>query len=163
MDSRIDNLTSEERIELEKELRLNYITSATLFMMIIVLIQIFKLADSGLWNISALEILITFGLSLIVFVITHILTKQLRDDIHRGQKIIEFRIIENKFEYLDRQDRLSPEVKKYVVVADGEKYEISEKQYEVAEKTDLIAIHKTITREKRLKIEIQKTPAANSY
>ena len=70
--------------------------------------------------------------------------------------MIVFKKIEEKSDFMDKQDRFSPTFKKYVIFASGQKYVVTEEQYKKAEVSDYLAVHMTPLRELTIKTEILK-------
>lgn len=108
------------------------------------------------WTIPDFEILVIIGSVTVLYFATFFFTRELRDEIQDGLKIIEFKTIEEKYDFMDKQDRLSVEYKKFVIIAGGQKYIVTEEQYNQAEISDYLTLHLTPKREKTLKIEITK-------
>lgn len=122
--------------------------------MLFVLVHLLIFINTQKWIIPNYELLVDLGLSLIIFVLTKYLTKDLRKEIELGTKIIENKLIENKVEYVDKQDRFSSEYTKYEIVAEGDKFIVNKDEYQKAELNDNLAIHKTSIREKIIRTEI---------
>lgn len=124
--------------------------------MVVFIIHLFILVKINKWIIPNYEIFVIIGLVTIFYVMTYLITRQIRSEIQQGQKIIELKKIEEKNDFLDKQDRFSSEYRKYVIVADGQEFVVIEEQYKIAEISDLLAIHKTPLREMTLRVEIEK-------
>jgi hypothetical protein len=149
-------LTTEELNFLKKELRSNYFTGMTFFFMIYMLTHLLFYLNIEKWIIPRFELLIVFGILFTTLLLTFILSRQLRNEIETGTKIIEFKTIEDKHSYIDRQDRLSKEFTKYVIIASGERFIVTEELYKTADISDYLLVHKTTEREIELKLEIKK-------
>ncbi|MBP1677214.1 MAG: hypothetical protein H6Q20_1773 [Bacteroidetes bacterium] len=150
-------LTTEELNSLKKELRSNYFTGVTFFVMVYMLTHLLFFVNTEKWIIPRFELLVMFGILFTTLLLTFILSRQLRKEIENGTKIIEYKIIEDKHSYTDRQDRLSKEFIKYVIIASGKKFTVTEELYKKAEISDYLLLHKTTEREIELKLEIRKT------
>jgi hypothetical protein len=59
---------------------------------------------------------------------TYLIKRQIRNEIQQGQKIIELTKIEEKHDFLEKQDRFSTDYRKYVIVADGQEFVVTEEQ-----------------------------------
>lgn len=59
---------------------------------------------------------------------THFFTKELRAEILYGYKTIEFKTIDEKYDFIDKRDRFSTEFKKFVIISVGQKYMVTEDQ-----------------------------------
>jgi len=133
-----------------------------MFLMFMVFLHMMIYFKTEKWTIPDFEILVIIGSATVFYFASFFFTKELRDEIQDGNKIIEFKTIEEKYDFMDKQDRLSVEFKKFVIIAGGQKYIVTEEQYHQAEVSDYLAVHLTPKREKTLKIEITKSPATNS-
>lgn len=122
--------------------------------MLFVLAHLLIFINTGSWIIPDYELLVDLGLILIMYALTKYLTKDLKKEIELGNKIVENKLIENKIEYLDKQDRFSSEYTKYEIVAEGDKFIVNKDEYQKAEFKDYLAIHKTSIREKIIRTEI---------
>lgn len=151
---RIELLSEEELNSIKKELRSANYTGIISLLMLFVLVHLLIFINTQKWIIPNYELLVDLGLSLIIFVLTKYLTKDLRKEIELGTKIIENKLIENKVEYVDKQDRFSSEYTKYEIVAEGDKFIVNKDEYQKAELNDNLAIHKTSIREKIIRTEI---------
>ena len=151
-----EELTTEELNFLKKELRSNYFTGVTFFFMIYMLTHLLFYLNIEKWIIQRFELLIAFGILFTTLLLTFILSRQLQNEIETGTKIIEFKTIEDKHSYIDRQDRLSKEFTKYVILASGERFIVTEELYKTADISDYLLVHKTTEREIELKLEIKK-------
>lgn len=152
------SLSIEELKELKVALRSSYITSMTLFLMVMTLVHIIIFVKSENWIIPYFEILLLIGSLAITYFSTLYYTKDLRNEIKNGLKIIELNPIEKKYNYLDKQDRLSSEFTQFVIIAGGQKYIVTEEQFEKAKIPGNIAVHLTPIREIILKTEIITSP-----
>jgi hypothetical protein len=133
---------------------------SVLFLPIVFLIHLFSLFKYEKWIIPNNEILIVVLLIFIFYSLTIIITRPLRSEILQGYKLIESKIIESKYDFIDKQDRFSSEFRKYVIIADAEKFIVTEDQYKGADINDLLVIHMTPLRKMRLKIKIEKNTRA---
>jgi hypothetical protein len=156
MDNKKDLLSKEESLDLEKELRLSNFTSVIVYLVLFLLMHLLIYAKTNRWTIPNLEILLIIGLLIVTYFLSKYFTRELRREIQDGYKTIEFKPIENKYDFMDKQDRFSLELKKYVIVAKGKKYVVTEEEYKKAEISDYLAVHLTPLREKSIKIEILK-------
>ena len=151
-------LTTEELNSLKKELRSNYFIGMTFFFMVYMLTHLLFYANTEKWIIPRFELLIAFGILFTTLLLTFIFSRQLRKEIEAGTKIIEYKTIVDKHTYIDRQDRLSKEFTKYVIIASGKRFTVTEELYKTADISDYLLVHKTTEREIELKLEIKKTP-----
>lgn len=149
-------LTTEELNLLKKELRSNYFTGVSFFFMVYILTHLLYFASSEKWIIPRFELLVMFGILCTTLLLTFIFSRQLRKEIETGTKIIEYKTIENKHFFTDRQDRLSKKFTKYVIIASGMRFIVTEELYKKAMISDYLLVHKTTEREIELKLEIKK-------
>jgi hypothetical protein len=156
MKTKTEILSKLETDSLKKELLSIYLTFFIIFLMLIFLIHLFALAKYDKWIIPHYEILILLFVGAICYIMTIFITRPLRIEIQNGQKIVEYRTIEDKCDFIDKQDRFSSEYRKYVIIADKNKFIVTEEQYSNAQINDLLVVHITPLREERLKIEIEK-------
>ena len=156
MNNKSDILSDQELIYLKKELRLSYFTWMLAFLIFMFIIQLLIYAWTDSFEILKLEILVISGTVILTYFLTNYFTRELRTEIRDGRKIIVFKLIEEKQDFMDRQDRFSPEVKKYVILAGGQKYVVTEEQYNKAEVSDYLVVHLTPIRELTIKTEILK-------
>jgi len=156
MNRKIELLTDRELVGLRKELRTSYFTALTLFLMFMILVHVLIFAKTEKWTIPDYEISLVIGSIIVFYFLTFLFTEEIRREIIEGRKIIEFKTIERKYDFMDKQDRLSAEFRKFVVVASGQEYVVSESQYNEAEVSDYLAVHLTSKRERTIKIELQK-------
>ena len=158
MDQKMAFLTEEEKAKLKKELSSNYITAISLFSFGIMLIMfIYILGDkesTGLWK----YILAIFLLTIVTFILTRKFTKSIREEILSDTKIVEEFSIDQRYSFVDREDRFSQGKMKFIIVANGIKYNVTEEQYIQSEKSNILAVHKTSKREALLKVEIINRP-----
>ena len=151
-------LTEEEKAKLKKELSSNYITAISLFSFGIMLIMfIYILGDkesTGLWK----YILAIFLFTIVTFILTRKFTKSIREEILSDTKIVEEFSIDQRYSFVDREDRFSQGKMKFIIVANGIKYNVTEEQYIQSEKSNILAVHKTSKREVLLKVEIINRP-----
>jgi len=126
------------------------------FLILTLIIQalIYSRADS--FEILKLEISVISGTVILTYFLANYFTRELRTEIKDGRKIILYKLIEEKQDFMDRQDRFSPEVKKYVILAGGKKDLVTEEQYKKAEVSDYLVVHLTPKRELTIKTEILK-------
>jgi hypothetical protein len=122
--------------------------------MVIIQLLIYVRAES--FEIFKLEIFVITGTVVLTYFVTNYLTRDLRFEINEGKKKIVFKEIQEKFDFLDKQDRFSPEIKKYVIIANSQKFLLTEEQYQTAEISDYLAVHMTPLRELTIKVEILK-------
>jgi hypothetical protein len=156
MREKTDKLTIIELKDLKKRLRSNYFTGAMGFFMAYFFFHIIYLAGTGNWFVPKFEILVILGLLISILLITYFLSRELSSEIKTGLKIIEYKIIENKLSYLDKQDRLSVVKTNFVIIAENKRFIVSEDFYKKAEISDLLLIHQTPIRKEELKLEIEK-------
>jgi len=156
MNNKSDILSDQELIYLKKELRLSYLTWMLAFLIFMFIIQLLIYARTDSFEILKLEILVISGTVILTYFLTNYFTRELRTEIRDGRKIIVFKLIEEKQDFMDRQDRFSPEVKKYLILAGGQKYVVTEEQYNKAEVSDYLVVHLTPIRELTIKSEILK-------
>jgi len=156
MSNKSDNLSDQELIYLKKELRLSYFTWMLAFLILMFIIQVLIYARTDSFEILKLEILVISGTVILTYFLTNYFTRELRTEIRDGRKIIVFKLIAEKYDFMDKQDRFSPEVKKYVILAGGQKYVVTEELYKKAEVSDYLAVHMTPLRELTIKTEILK-------
>lgn len=149
-------LTIEELKDLKKRLRSNYFTGSIGFLMAYFLFHIIYLSGTGKWLLPKFEILVILGLLVSILLITYFLSWELKSEIKSGLKIIEYKIIEDKLSYLDKQDRLSSVKTNYAIIAENKRYIVSEEIYKKAEISDYLLIHQTPIRKEELKLEINK-------
>ena len=151
-------LTEEEKAKLKKELSSNYITAISLFSFGIMLIMfIYILGDeesTGLWKYILAILLFT----IVTFILTRKFTKSIREEILSDTKIVEEFSIDQRYSFVDREDRFSQGKMKFIIVANGSKYNVTEEQYIQSEKSNILAIHKTSKRQVLLKVEIINRP-----
>jgi hypothetical protein len=157
MKSKTDRLTDRELSNLRKELRTSYFTALTMFLMFMILVHLLLYAKTDKWTIPNFEILLIIGSMTVFYLATFLFTRKIREEIQGGHKIIEFKIVERKYDFMDKQDRLSTEFRKFVIVASGQEYVVSEAQYNDADVSDYLTVHLTTKREKTIKMEILKT------
>jgi hypothetical protein len=157
MKSKTDILTDRELSNLRKELRTSYFTALTMFLMFMILVHLLLYAKTNKWTIPNFEILLIIGSMTVFYFATFLFTREIRGEIQDGHKIIEFKIIERKYDFMDKQDRLSTEFRKFVIVASGQEYVVSEAQYNDADVSDYLTVHLTPKRERTIKMEIMKT------
>ena len=155
-------LTTEELNSLKKELRSNYFIGVTFFLMVYMLIHIFFYANTEQWIIPRFELFIALGVLFTILLLTFILSRPLRNEIDAGTKIIEYKTIENKYSYVDRQDKFSKEFTKYLIIASGNKFTVTEELFIKADVSDYLLVHKTTEREIELKLEIEKYLPTNT-
>jgi hypothetical protein len=122
--------------------------------MFIIQALIYSRTDS--FELIKLEILVIASSVIVTYFVTTYFTRDLRSEIRDGQKIIIFKLIEEKYDFIDKQDRFSPDVKKYVILAGGQKYTVTKEQYKKAEVSDYLVVHNTPIRELTIKTEIYK-------
>ena len=149
-------LSDEELLGLKKELRSSYFTALTGFLIVMAIIHLLIYVRTDNFEILKLEILIITGTVILTYFVTNYFTRELRSEIRDGRKMIVFKKIEEKSDFMDKQDRFSPEFKKYVIFASGQKYVVTEEQYKKAEVSDYLAVHMTPLRELTIKTEILK-------
>jgi Na+/melibiose symporter-like transporter len=158
MDQKMAFLTEEEKAKLKIELSSNYITAISLFSFGIMLIMfIYILGDeesTDLWK----YIIAIFLLTIITFILTRKFTKSIREEILSDTKIVEEFSIDQRYSFVDREDRFSQGKMKFIIVANGIKYNVTEEQFIQSEKSNILAIHKTSKREALLKVEIINRP-----
>ena len=155
MVAKSDVFSEQELSSLKHELRLSYFTAASGFLIVMLVIQsLMYAADRS--KILKLEILVITGTVILFYFLTTYFTRELRSEIRDGRKIIIFKLIEEKINYMDRQDRFSPETKKYVIHTNEQKYLVTEVQYKEAEVSDYLVIHMTPLSELIIRIEIVK-------
>jgi hypothetical protein len=151
-----EQLTDSELVDLRKELKTTYFTALTMFLMFMILVHALIFAKTGKWIIPNYEILFVIGSIIVFYFLTFLFTGEIRREILEGQKIIEFKTIEGKYDFMNKQDRLSTEFRKFVIVASGQEYVVSESQYNEAEVADYLEVHLTSKRERTIKIELLK-------
>lgn len=156
MKNKTDILSEGELFDLKKELKTSYFTALTLFLMFMIIVHILLFAKIGKWTIPHFEILFIIGSMTVFYFVTFLFTREIRAEIQGGHKIIEFNTIERKYDFMDKQDRLSTEFRKFVIVASGQEYVVSEAQYNEAEVSDYLTIHLTPKRKRTIKMEIIK-------
>lgn len=157
MKSKTDILTDRELSNLRKELRTSYFTALTMFLMFMIVVHLLLFVKSDKWTIPNCEFLLIIGSMTVFYFATFLITREIRSEIQDGHKIIEFKIIERKYDFMDKQDRLSTEFRKFVIVASGQEYVVSEAQYNDADVSDYLMVHLTPKRERTIKMEIMKT------
>lgn len=156
MNNKSGTFSDKELLDLKKELRSSYFTALTGFLIVMVIIHLLIYIRADSFEILKLEILVITGTVILTYFLTIYFTRELRSEIRDGRKIIVFKSIEEKYDFMDKQDRFSPEFKKYVILAGGQKFVVTEDQYEKAEVPDYLAVHMTPLRESIIKIEIVK-------
>lgn len=156
MNNKSDILSDEELIGLKKELRSSYFTALIGFLIVLAIIHLLIYVRTDNFEILKLEILVITGTVILTYFVTNYFTRELRSEIRDGRKMIVFKKIEEKSDFMDKQDRFSPEFKKYVIFASGQKYVVTEEQYKKAEVSDYLAVHMTPLRELTIKTEILK-------
>ena len=157
MKNKTDILSDRELFDLKKELRTSYFTSLTMFLMFMILVHLLLFAKTDKWTIPNFEILLIIGSMTVFYFTTFLFTREIIAEIQDGHKIIEFKTIERKYDFMDKQDRLSSEFRKFKIVASGQEYVVSEAQYNDADVSDYLAVHLTPKRERTIKMEIIKT------
>lgn len=157
MHDKTELLTIDELNSLKKELHASYFTGIAIFFMIYLLTHLLHYANTDEWRIPKYELLIDFGFLFTTRLLTFIISRSLRKEIEVGTKLIEYKTIEDKHTYLDRQDRFSKEFTKHVIIANGKKYSVTEELYKKAVISDYLIVHKTAERAIELKLEILKT------
>ena len=161
MKSKTDILTDRELSNLRKEVRSSYLTALTMFLMFMILIHLLVFAKTDKWTIPNFEILLIIGSLTVFYLATFLFTREIREEILDGHKIIEFKTIERKYDFMDKQDRLSTEFRKFVIIASGQEFVVTETQYNEAEVSDYLTVHLTKKRERTIKIEILKKQPIN--
>lgn len=156
MKSKTDILTDRELSNLRKEVQSSYLTALTMFLMFMILIHLLVFAKTDKWAIPNFEILLIIGSVTVFYLATFLFTREIREEILDGYKIIEFKTIERKYDFMDKQDRLSTEFRKFVIIASGQEFVVTEAQYNEAEVSDYLTVHLTPKRERAIKIEIIK-------
>ena len=156
MNNKSDILSDQELIYLKKELRLSYFAWMLGFLILMFIIQALILIRPDSFEILKLEILVISGTVILTYFLTNYFTRELRTEIRDGRKIVVFKLIEEKQDFMDGQDRFSPKVKKYIILAGGQKYIVTEEQYMKDEVSDYLVIHMTPIRELTIKTEILK-------
>jgi len=156
MNNQIKKLSIEELVSIKKELRSNYITSFLICTMILTIIHLYIFLSFDSWLLPDFGVLLDLGMLTIVFLLTRLLSNNIKKEIIIGKKKIEFLKIERKYNYQDRDDRYSPEYTKYVLNANGKKFVVTEEQYLTADISDYIEVHKSFVREIELKRKIKK-------
>jgi hypothetical protein len=156
MNNKSDILSDQELIYLKKELRLSYFTALTGFLIVMTIIQVLIYVRSDSFDILKLEILVIAATVILTYFVTNYFTRELRTEIRDGRKIIVFKLIAEKYDFMDKQDRFSPEVKKHVILAGGQKYVVTEELYKKAKVSNYLAVHMTPLRELTIKTEILK-------
>jgi len=129
MNNKSDTFSNEELLELKKELRSSYFTALAGFLIVMVVLHLLIYIRFDSFEKLQFEILVITGTMIFTFFVTKHSTRQLRSEIRDGRKIIVFKKIEEKSDFMDKQDRFSPEFKKYVILASGQKYVVTEEQY----------------------------------
>lgn len=155
MEFRTQNLADDELKSLQKELQSAYLTAITIFLMAYILFHLLLYVKTEKWIFTDFEVFIFIGLATLISLLTRYFTQQLRNEIDEGCKTIEYKTIKDKYSYTDRKDGLSSEYTKYVIVADQQKFVVSEDLYNQARVTGVIIVHLTPIREITLKIEIK--------
>ena len=107
------------------------------------------------WIIDEFEIPLNLILITLFYFATKQASRKIKKEIELGEKIVEYKIIEEKYDHLDRQDRFSDAYKKYIIIAERERFVVTEEQYNKAEISNFLAVHKTPVREMILKTEIE--------
>lgn len=133
MKRKTEILTDRELSDLRKELRTSYFTALTMFLMFMILVHALIFAKTEKWTIPNYEISLIIGSMTVFYFVMFLFTGGIRREILEGRKIIEFKTIERKYDFMDKQDRLSTEFRKFVIVASGQEYIVSEAQYNEAE------------------------------
>ena len=141
--NRTEYLRSEEISELKTLYRNSFITGFIGSVMMYILIHIFILLASGTLIVPKYEIIIIVGLPVVFYLFTYLVIRPLRKDISSGMKVICNKTIQEKYDYIDKEDRFSPEKRKYAVVADNQKYFIEEAEYLHTKPGDTLEIHMT--------------------
>ena len=155
MKSRTEILNQEERVNLKKELRSIYLISLLLFLMLLFIFRMLLFVSTNKWIIDEFEIPLNLILITLFYFATKQASRKIKKEIELGEKIVEYKIIEEKYDHLDRQDRFSDAYKKYIIIAERERFVVTEEQYNKAEISNFIAVHKTPVREMILKTEIE--------
>ena len=159
MNQKSETLSEPELLSLKNELRLADFTWFTGFLMAMVSIQVMIFSVYGSYNILKPELFAVSGCTVLTVILNRIFTKALRTEILEGRKTIVFKEIGQKYDFMDRHDRFSREQRKFILVAGGTKYVVTEEQYRNADVSDMLKIQRTPLREQLIGIEIVKKEA----
>ncbi len=97
MKTRTEPFTPEEVLSIKKELRNSYLTDLTIFLMLYILFHLVYFAKTEKWILPNFEPLILFFLIAITYILTKLFNRKLRCEIQTGNKLIEYKTVENKF------------------------------------------------------------------
>lgn len=162
MKTKTERLSNEELFSLNRELRSNYFTAISAYLMILILIHILIYISYNQWTIPEYEIILVVSFTLLIFLLTKSFTRDLRSEIAKGEKKIEIYIVDKKYEYIDKDGLYSSEFTKFIIIAEGKRFVVKEEQYTDAKISDCLVVHKSLLREIVLKTEIVKSPAPNN-
>jgi|GEM_PF-3060256 len=156
MGCKTEILTTEELNLLKRELRSNYFAGIVLFFMAYFLIHLLYYASSQKWLLPGFELFVFCGGLFAALFLVFMLSRKLRKEINGGLKVIDYKLIEDKYSFNDRMGRISAEFTKYVVIAGGNRFVVAGELYERSEISDFLLVHKTTERERELKLELKK-------
>lgn len=154
MQAQYHPLTTDEIHSLKVELRNYYITSVCASILVIAFIHALFYVKFGQFTFPKYEAIALIAMITLAGFISNQLIKPLRDEIKTGSKTIDYLTIERKYDFIDKDNQYSSPYKKFVIVANGKKLVVPESEYEKAELSDFLAIHRSTIREKIIKIEI---------
>jgi len=90
MNNQIKKLSIEELVSIKKELRSNYITSFLICTMILTIIHLYIFLSFDSWLLPDFGVLLDLGMLTIVFLLTRLLSNNIKKEIIIGKKKIEF-------------------------------------------------------------------------
>lgn len=154
MENKTEILSPDELLDLKKELRSSYITAMTLFLMFMAFVHLLVFIKTEKWMLPNFEVILIIGSMTVTYLASYFLTRELRGEIKDGLKTIELKIIESKYDFMDKQDRLSSEFKKFVIIASGKEYIVTEGEYIKAEVSGYLSIHLSPKRKKIINLEV---------
>jgi hypothetical protein len=147
-------LEANEIHSLNVELRNYYITSVCASILVIAFIHALFYTKFGQFTFPKYEPIVLTAMIALAGFISNKMIKPLRNEIQTGNKIIEYLIVESKYDFNDKDNKDSSPYTKYVIVANGKKFVVPEVEYKKAEFSDYLAIHRSPIRGKIIKIEI---------
>lgn len=148
------SFNDEELNKMKKTLRSNYFTASLIGIMIVFLLHIFFIVGNFTLKIIYVEIV-----GIIIFIgiitLTRFLSRNLRNDINGGLKIVREYIIEKKDSYEDNDPGLGGWNTKYYFMTESRKFFVEKDIYEKAEIGDILLEHLAPNSQEELKIEVR--------
>ena len=134
------SLTKKERNKMKKTLRSNYFTASLIGIMIAFMLHLIYIVGNFNLTILYVEILV-----IIIFIgiiaLTRFLSRNLRNDINGGYKIVREYIIEKKNSYEDKDPGIGGWNTKYYFMTESRKFFVEKNFYEKAIIGDILLEH----------------------